>query len=118
MVTIGIASIAHWKNAGLMSWEAIAAGVVPTPISCRKRKTRAIVPMMKTVRFVPLLLTTFGFAAYASAEIYYPWCANYGDGGGGTNCGFSTHYQCMGAIRGKGGFSAPNPFFTADFHKT
>ena len=36
--------------------------------------------MMKTVRFVPLLLTTFGFAAYASAEIYYPWCANYGDG--------------------------------------
>ena len=34
---------------------------------------------MKTVWFVvPLLLTTFGFGAYASAEIYYPWCANYG----------------------------------------
>ena len=34
---------------------------------------------MKTVRFVvPLLGTTFGFAVCASAEIYYPWCANYG----------------------------------------
>ena len=43
------------------------------------------------VRFVvPLLMTTFGFPAYASAEIYYPWCANYGGGdeGGGSNCGF------------------------------
>ena len=37
MVTIGIASIAHWKIAGLMSWEAIAAGVVPTPISSLRR---------------------------------------------------------------------------------
>jgi len=37
MVTIGIASIAHWKNAGLMSWEAIAAGVVPTRISSLRR---------------------------------------------------------------------------------
>jgi hypothetical protein len=45
---------------------------------------------MKTVWFaVPLLMTTFGFAVCASAEIYYPWCANYGGrGGGGTNCGW------------------------------
>jgi len=74
-------------------------------------------PMMKTVRFVPLLLTTFGFAAYASAEIYYPWCANYGDGGGGTNCGFSTHDQCMVTIRGMGGFCDPNPFYTPSSQK-
>ena len=42
--------------------------------------------VMKTVRFVvPLLMTTFGFPAYGSAEIYYPCCANYGGrGGGGT----------------------------------
>jgi len=73
--------------------------------------------MMKTVRFVPLLLTTFGFAAYASAEIYYPWCANYGDGGGGTNCGFSTHDQCMVTIRGMGGFCDPNPFYTPSSQK-
>src|SRR3974390_3065504 len=37
MVTIGIATIAHWKIAGLMSWEAIAAGVVPTRISSLRR---------------------------------------------------------------------------------
>jgi hypothetical protein len=38
----------------------------------------------KTVRFVvPLLMTMFGFAAYATAEIYYPWWANYGRRGGG-----------------------------------
>jgi len=73
--------------------------------------------MMKTVRFISLLLTTFGFAAYASAEIYYPWCANYGDGGGGTNCGFSTHDQCMVTIRGMGGFCDPNPFYTPSSQK-
>jgi len=38
--------------------------------------------MMKTVRFaVPLLVTTFGFAACATAEIYYPWCAVLNAGG-------------------------------------
>ena len=70
--------------------------------------------VMKTVQFVvPLLVTTFGFTAYAGAEIYYPWCANYGGrGGGGTNCGWSTYEQCMVTIRGMGGFCAPNPFYT------
>jgi hypothetical protein len=58
---------------------------------------------MKTVRFVvPLLVTTFGFAAGASAQIYYPWCANYGSPGG-SNCGFSTHEQCMATVSGMGG---------------
>jgi hypothetical protein len=68
--------------------------------------------VMNTVRFVvPLLGTTFGFATCASAEIYYPWCANYGDGGG-SNCGFSTHEQCMATVNGTGGFCDPNPFYT------
>jgi hypothetical protein len=70
---------------------------------------------MKTVWFVvPLLVTTFGFAACANAEIYYPWCAYYGGGGqgGGTNCGWSTYEQCMVTIRGIGGFCARNPFYT------
>ena len=71
--------------------------------------------VMKTVRFVvPLLMTTFGFPAYGSAEIYYPCYANYGGrGGGGTNCGWSTYEQCMVTIRGMGGFCDPNPFYTA-----
>ena len=48
---------------------------------------------------VPLLVTMFGFAACASAEIYYPWCANYRSPGG-SNCGFSTHEQCMATVNG------------------
>jgi len=66
----------------------------------------------KTVQFVvPLLGTTFGFATGASAQIYYPWCANYGSPGG-SNCGFSTHEQCMATVSGTGGFCDPNPFYT------
>jgi len=73
----------------------------------------------KTVWFVvPLLMTTFGFAVCASAEIYYPWCANYGGrGGGGTNCGWSTYEQCMVTIRGMGGFCDRNPFYTPPSQK-
>jgi hypothetical protein len=68
--------------------------------------------MMKTVRFIlPLLVTTFGFAAGASAQIYYPWCANYADGG------FSTHEQCMATISGTGGLCDPNPFYTPPSQK-
>jgi hypothetical protein len=76
--------------------------------------------VMNTVWFVvPLLGTTFGFAACASAQIYYPWCANYGGGddGGGTNCGFSTYEQCMATISGIGGFCDPNPFYTPPSQK-
>ena len=66
----------------------------------------------KTVWFVvPLLVTTFGFAAGASAQIYYPWCANYGSPGG-SNCGFSTHEQCMATVSGMGGSCDPNPWYT------
>ncbi len=46
----------------------------------------------------------------ASAEILYPWCAYYGgEGGGGTNCGFSTMQQCQWAISGNGGYCGENP---------
>jgi uncharacterized protein DUF3551 len=35
----------------------------------------------------------------------YPWCANYGSpsGDGGTNCGFTTHEQCLVTVSGIGG---------------
>ena len=45
----------------------------------------------------------------ASAEILYPWYAYYGgEGGGGTNCGFSTLQQCQWAISGNGGYCGEN----------
>jgi len=83
-------------------------------ITTTNRKSLGLFPkkMMKTVQFVvPLLVTTFGFAACASAEIYYPWCANYGSPGG-SNCGFSTHEQCMATVSGIGGSCDPNPWYT------
>jgi hypothetical protein len=50
----------------------------------------------------------------ASAEILYPWCAYYaGQGGGGTNCGFSTWQQCQWAISGNGGYCGQNPSYSA-----
>jgi hypothetical protein len=38
----------------------------------------------------------------AEAQSYrsYPWCAEYGAGNGGRNCGFSTLRQCRAAISG------------------
>ncbi|MBI3704376.1 MAG: DUF3551 domain-containing protein [Rhizobiales bacterium] len=49
-------------------------------------------------------------ASPASAEVFYPWCALYKDGGGGaTNCGFVTVAQCRAAISGAGGMCYENP---------
>jgi hypothetical protein len=38
----------------------------------------------------------------------YPWCAIYGDGMGGENCGFVTFEQCMETARGLGSNCQPN----------
>jgi hypothetical protein len=52
--------------------------------------------------------------ADAQQATYYPWCANYSggsDGGGGSNCGFSTIEQCRATVSGIGGFCEPNSFY-------
>jgi len=74
---------------------------------------------MKTVRFVvPLLVTTFGFAACATAEIYYPWCAVLNAGGAPAyNCGFVSIEQCRATVSGIGGFCEQNPFYTPPSQK-
>jgi len=46
-----------------------------------------------------------GSAAYAQN---YPWCAQYGDGMGGSNCGFTTLAQCQEDVSGIGGFCEQN----------
>ena len=70
--------------------------------------------VMKTVRFVvPLLMTTFGFPAHGSAEIYYPWCAVLDMGDAAYNCGFVSIEQCRATVSGIGGFCEPNPFYTS-----
>ncbi len=74
---------------------------------------------MKTTTSV-LFLALLGLLALAppaSAQIYYPWCAQYsggGMGGGGTNCGFSTLAQCQATVSGIGGFCVRNSFYTGN----
>jgi Protein of unknown function (DUF3551) len=65
-----------------------------------------------------LALCALGFAAGsepASAEITYPWCAQYsggGDGpGGARNCGFWTYQQCMATVSGNGSYCEANAMY-------
>jgi hypothetical protein len=60
------------------------------------------------------LLLGFGLVAATAAlgtpaeAQNYPWCAYYGNGFGGTNCGFTTFEQCEATIYGIGGFCQRN----------
>ena len=51
----------------------------------------------------------------AAAEIYRPWCVQYGgnDGDNGTTCAFTSFEQCMMTARGGGGFCIQNPSYYA-----
>jgi hypothetical protein len=51
----------------------------------------------------------------AAAEIYRPWCVQYGgsDGDNGTTCAFTSFGQCMMTARGDGGFCVQNPWYLA-----
>ena len=50
------------------------------------------------------------FPPPASAEVYYPWCAQYRRDNG-TNCGFNTYGQCLATISGVGGWCYANPAY-------
>ena len=71
-----------------------------------------------------MIITRVGFAVLASAtlaidvqpaaaEIYRPWCVQYGgsDGDNGTTCAFTSFEQCMMTARGGGGFCVQNPWY-------
>lgn len=73
-----------------------------------------------------MIITRVGFAVLASAtlaidvqpaaaEIYRPWCVQYGgnDGDNGTTCAFTSFEQCMMTARGGGGFCVQNPWYLA-----
>ena len=51
----------------------------------------------------------------AAAEIYRPWCVQYGgsNGDNGTTCAFTSFEQCMMTARGGGGFCVQNPWYLA-----
>ena len=52
-------------------------------------------------------------AAPAKAEVWYPWCAQYGggrDGIGSVVCSFVSYGQCMATVRGMGGWCIENSY--------
>jgi hypothetical protein len=55
--------------------------------------------------------TLIAFAVPAAAQTNYPWCSNFADGFGGTNCGFVSYEQCMATVRGSGGFCQENDMY-------
>lgn len=62
-----------------------------------------------------LVAATLAIAAQpAAAEIYRPWCVQYGGSAGdnGTTCTFTSFDQCMMTARG-GGFCVQNPWYLA-----
>jgi hypothetical protein len=66
---------------------------------------------MKAVVFLfGLLLATTAIGASAQAQ-NYPWCAYYGNGNEGTNCGFVSFAQCMADVSGIGGYCEPNNMY-------
>jgi hypothetical protein len=71
---------------------------------------------MKTNCAVLLVLALPSLAAIdarpAAAEIYRPWCVQYTDKSGATNCGFTSYEQCMmTATPGSGGHCVQNPWY-------
>ncbi len=71
---------------------------------------------MKAALFIPLLvlailLAAVAFAPRAQAQSNYPWCAYYGSGFSGTNCGFTSFEQCLENVRGIGGFCQKNDWY-------
>jgi len=63
---------------------------------------------MRAIAVISILFATL--VVWSSAAGAAPWCANYGDKGGGTNCGFYSFKQCMDALWGNGGFCSQNQF--------
>ena len=55
-----------------------------------------------------VLLALGSLAAPATAQTSYPWCSNFADGFGGTNCGFVSYEQCVATVRGSGGYCDKN----------
>ena len=44
----------------------------------------------------------------AAAREWYPWCAQYADRSGITECGYTSFEQCLATVRGIGGSCVQN----------
>ena len=66
---------------------------------------------MRSILLMTAALALLAGLKPSSAEISYPWCAQYGGERGGRNCGFTTLEQCRAAISGNGGYCIENPMY-------
>jgi Protein of unknown function (DUF3551) len=63
---------------------------------------------MRLLLFVSgICVAIVGIGTRADAQ-NYPWCAQYNDGSGSMNCGFTTFQQCLADVSGIGGFCTQN----------
>jgi Protein of unknown function (DUF3551) len=65
---------------------------------------------MRTLKLASVAIGVLSLCAMPARAQYVggSWCANYGNQGGGTNCGFYSYDQCMAAISGNGGMCSRN----------
>jgi len=75
-----------------------------------KRAASVWTAVMRT-GLLAITLAVLGMSPQARAD--GPWCAHYGGGNGGNNCGFYSFNQCMAALSGNGGYCAQNPFYAS-----
>ena len=62
--------------------------------------------------FAFLAALTLGSVSSPAQADPYRWCAEYGPGHGGRNCGFVTLQQCRATILGDSrAICVPNPFY-------
>jgi hypothetical protein len=66
---------------------------------------------ISTALFTFTALATLFASGSAYAEVQYPWCAEYRNRIGATNCGFVTYQQCLETISGVGGICTRNPAY-------
>jgi|307.fasta_scaffold187876_2 hypothetical protein len=63
---------------------------------------------MRFLLFMITVVTTATVLNTPTKAQNYPWCAQYSDGMGGMNCGFTSFQQCLADVSGIGGFCTQN----------
>jgi hypothetical protein len=64
---------------------------------------------MRSITVLAISLAVLSVSTVA-ARADGSWCARYGTGLGGMNCGFYSFEQCRATVSGIGGFCQPNVF--------
>jgi hypothetical protein len=75
------------------------------------RTSRSDQTHTSAIGMIAMLSLMLVMAPLSTARAEGSWCAQYGGGSGGTNCGFYSFQQCMAAISGNGGFCRQNGFY-------